>query len=189
HDDLVSTVCFVSDGMRVVSGSNDSTLRLWDVENSKSIVKMAGHRQPVCSAAVSLDGRTLVSGSWDWTLRVWELPSGRALRILDGHLGAVRGVGLDADGRQGVSVSEDGSLRQWLFDWAIEARAEADWDEGARIFVTSMAAAVRRRGGGKAVRPGEEDMDELMQTLSQSGYGWLRKSGVEAELLKALAPG
>lgn len=188
HDDLISTVAFMGDGSRILSGSNDHSLRVWDAESGKCLAQLQGHRGPVAAAVVSVDGKLVVSGSWDWTVRVWEVPSGRCLRILDGHLGAVRGVALYRDGRHGLSISEDGTMRQWLFDWVLEPHAQAEWDDGARVFLAEFSAHLRRKGGGRRVKWSEDEFDDLMQTLAQNGFGWLKREGVEAELARMAPP-
>ena len=68
-------VAFSPDGQRIISGSWDRTLRLWDANSGQPIgAPMAGHSKPVSSVAFSPDGRRIVSGSWDGTVRLWPTP-------------------------------------------------------------------------------------------------------------------
>ena len=51
-------------GRRIVSGSDDKTLRLWDADTGQPIgAPLTGHTGGVCSVAFSPDGRRIVSGS------------------------------------------------------------------------------------------------------------------------------
>ena len=102
-------------GDRLVTGSNDNTLRLWDVASGKPIGKpFVGHTDSVRCVAFSPDGRRLVSGGWDNTLIVWDLARARPIAPpLAGHTGLVRSVAFSRDGREIVSTSEDGTLRLW----------------------------------------------------------------------------
>ena len=69
-----NTVAFSPDGKRIVSGSWDKTLRLWDAETGKPIGQpLTGHEDPVGNIAFSPDGKRIVSGSWDNTLRLWPV--------------------------------------------------------------------------------------------------------------------
>jgi len=61
------------DGRRVVSGSSDKTLRVWDLASGRLLHTLEGHRTAVQAVAVTPDGRFAVSGSSDGTLRVWDI--------------------------------------------------------------------------------------------------------------------
>ena len=59
----VKSVAVSGDGKRVVSGSGDKTVRVWDVETGECLKVMEGHTNWVFSVAVSGDGKRVVSGS------------------------------------------------------------------------------------------------------------------------------
>ena len=73
------------DGRRIVSGSSDNTVAVWDLESGALIHRLAGHQGWVSSVAVSPDGRRIVSGSDDKTVAVWDLESGTRIHQLTGH--------------------------------------------------------------------------------------------------------
>ena len=88
-------MAFSPDGKRIVSGSFDDTLRLWEADSGKPIGEpLKGHTNSVLSVAFSPDGKRIVSGSYDNTLRLWEADSGKPIgEPLKGHrIGAERGV-------------------------------------------------------------------------------------------------
>ena len=113
HSSWVRAVAVTHDGHQAVSGSEDKTLRLWDLEGSKLPFVLEGHLNAVRTLAVTRDGRHAVSGSEDNTLRVWDLESNRPPRVLEGHSGAVYAVAVTDDGRIAVSGSDDKTLRVW----------------------------------------------------------------------------
>jgi WD40 repeat protein len=110
HQGFVTAVAVLPDG-RVVSGSHDHTLRVWDVESGQVLATLAGHQGAVKAVAVLPDGR-VVSGSSDGTMRVWDVESGQVFATLVGHRGSVRSVAVLPDGRV-VSGSSDGTVRVW----------------------------------------------------------------------------
>ncbi len=99
-----------SDG-RILSWSDDGTLRAWHGTRGEPLAVMEGHTDTVRGAAALPDGR-LVSWSSDGTLRIWDGASGASLATLSGHAAAVHGAMALGDGRL-VSWSADGTLRIW----------------------------------------------------------------------------
>jgi predicted NACHT family NTPase len=93
----------------VVSGSDDNTVRVWDLQTGKQLQLLQGHTGLVSS--VALQGNTVVSGSWDDTVRVWDLQTGKQLQLLQGHTDWVRSVALQ--GNTVVSGSDDKTVRVW----------------------------------------------------------------------------
>ncbi|KAG1827447.1 WD40-repeat-containing domain protein [Suillus subaureus] len=74
HTGWVNAVMISSDGNRIVSGSDDQTVRVWDMQTGKAVgAPFRGHTGPVRSVAISPDGKRIVSGSADKTIRVWDL--------------------------------------------------------------------------------------------------------------------
>ena len=96
----------------LASGSDDGTVRLWDMDNGALLHILAEHAGGIWSVAWSGDGRMLASGSDDGTVRLWEVASGISLHILRGHRGGIWSVAWSEDGRL-ASGSEDGTVRLW----------------------------------------------------------------------------
>lgn len=72
HNGFVSDVVMSSDGLFALSGSWDTTLRLWDLTTGKTTRQFSGHTGDVLSVAFSADNRQIVSGSRDRTSRMWN---------------------------------------------------------------------------------------------------------------------
>src|SRR5712675_1682018 len=115
HSDCVLSVAFSRDGSRIVSGSSDNTIRLWDAETGDPIGKpLEGHSGRVFSVAFSPDGSRIVSGSWDNTICLWDAEPGDPIgKPLEGHSSRVLSVAFSPDGSRIVSGSLDNTIRLW----------------------------------------------------------------------------
>ena len=113
HTDAVWSVCLSGDGRFALSGSDDHTLKLWDVATGTCVRTLKGHTQWVRSVCLSADGRHALSGSSDHTLKLWEVATGTCVRTFEGHTSRVRSVCLSADGRHALSGSSDKTLKLW----------------------------------------------------------------------------
>lgn len=78
------TDCFAR---RVVSGSRDATLRLWDIETGQCLHVLMGHVAAV--RCVQYDGHKVVSGAYDYTVKVWDPESESCTHTLQGHTNRV----------------------------------------------------------------------------------------------------
>lgn len=110
HTDWIRCVTATEDGL-AVSGSDDSSLRVWDLRSGDCLHELKGHSGWIRCAAVTGDG-IAISGSNDNTLRVWNLRTGDCLHELEGYSGSVSCVAVTKDGLA-VSGSYDHALRIW----------------------------------------------------------------------------
>ena len=123
HTAGVQSVCVSPDGTQVLSGSDDGTLRLWDIRTGAELRCFEGSAKPVCSAAFLRDARRLVSGSGDGTVHVWDAETGKELKKLTGHSGGVFfGVAVLPDGKHILSASMDKTVRVWDIESGKEVR-------------------------------------------------------------------
>lgn len=113
HTDCVKAVSITPDGKLAISGSQDNTLRLWDLRVGQCLKTLVGHTDYIETVSITPDGRRAISGSYDCTARVWELETGECLRILDGHTDCVKAVSITPDGQRAVSGSYDNTVRVW----------------------------------------------------------------------------
>ncbi len=113
HGGPVRSVVFTPTGDRVISGSEDATLRIWDPRGGKSLLLIEGAALGAYALAVSPDGSRVAAGCKDGVIREFSTNDGELLRELKGHLGFIRSVAYADDGSQIVSSADDGSIRVW----------------------------------------------------------------------------
>jgi WD40 repeat protein len=68
----LNSAAFSPDGKRIVTASEDDTVRVWDAATAKEIAVLRGHENRVYSAAFSPDGTRIVTASGDKTARIWN---------------------------------------------------------------------------------------------------------------------
>jgi WD40 repeat protein len=113
HTRGVLSVAFSPDGRRAVSGSQDGTVRFWDVETGKQERKFERHTEPVECVAFSSDGQRVLSGSSDGLALCWEADYGRELNFCAAHAHAVTSVAFAPGGLFVTGSDRDAVIRLW----------------------------------------------------------------------------
>jgi guanine nucleotide-binding protein subunit beta-2-like 1 protein len=72
HNHFVSSLALNSDCTKLISGSWDKTIRLWDIATCKSDSIFKGHTKDVLSVGFSHDERLIFSGGMDNSLKYWN---------------------------------------------------------------------------------------------------------------------
>ena len=104
---------FSPDRKRALTGAQDNTVRLWDVESGRCLHVFEGHTSWLRGVAWSGDQRRALSGSRDQTVRLWDVKTGSCLRVFQGHENSVRSVAWSGDDRHALSGSVDATVRLW----------------------------------------------------------------------------
>jgi WD40 repeat protein/serine/threonine protein kinase len=112
HQNKVSSVAFSPDGRRVVSASQDQTLRVWEV-GGKRVAILHGHTSHVERAFFSADGRRVLSASNDGTVRFWDPAGGEAVAVCQGHARGISSCAMSGDGAWLASAAADHTVRLW----------------------------------------------------------------------------
>lgn len=113
HADWVNACAISPDGQRIVSASDDGTLKVWDLSSGRLLSTLQGHATGVRSCAIGPDGQRAVSAAADGTLKVWELATGQLLPSLHGHSGWIYACAISPDGQRVASASDDETLKIW----------------------------------------------------------------------------
>ncbi|MDF5716402.1 MAG: serine/threonine protein kinase [Rhizonema sp. NSF051] len=113
HAWAVLTVAFSPDGKILATGSEDNTIKLWQVNTGKIIDTLPGHSWSVVALAFSTDGEMLLSGSWDKTVKLWRVHTKKEIVTLSGHVDSVSAVAISPDAQLIASGSRDKTIKLW----------------------------------------------------------------------------
>ncbi|MBA3943705.1 MAG: helix-turn-helix domain-containing protein [Herpetosiphonaceae bacterium] len=106
HRAPLQTVAWTPDGKAVLTGSQDGTALLWDLQTAK-IRQTFNVGSAVTSVVVSPNGQDVLIGSFGGTVQLWELATAKPLRSFSGTSGPIATVAFAPDGRHVLSTSED----------------------------------------------------------------------------------
>ena len=144
HSSMVHAIAISPDGQFIASGSNDKTIKLWQVGTGKLVRQLgrwsSSHSSMVHSVAFSpissnlsyqgesgksagvadLNRGILASGSWDNTIKLWDINTGKEIRTLTGHANWVNSVAFSPDGKFLASGSADCTIKLWQVQTGIE---------------------------------------------------------------------
>jgi F-box and WD-40 domain protein MET30 len=154
HDDGV--MCLQPHDNMLATGSYDSTIRIWDLENMTTIKVLTGHTRGV--TALQFDSGKIISASLDCTLRIWNyrLDTPECVSILRGHEDKV--LCLHLEGQLLASGSADSTVRVW--DYRTKEckvfRGHTDW-----------VNAVHIAPGGKWLFSGSDDTTIKLWNIEQ----------------------
>lgn len=115
-DYTILSASFSPDGKRIVSGSDDSIVRVWEAKvwgDGDVLLVLEGHEGRVRSVSWNPKGDAIASGSDDKTVRVWDATYGYCLHTLTAHESKVMSVSWSPNGDQFVSGSLDKTVRIW----------------------------------------------------------------------------
>ncbi|KAG8940093.1 hypothetical protein FRC03_005795, partial [Tulasnella sp. 419] len=90
HTGQVNSVAFSPDGTQIASGSNDTTVAIWDAQTGNLLRRLRNSTSWLTSLAVAFlqaDGTQIASGSDDRAVVIWDAQTGNLLRTLKGHTG------------------------------------------------------------------------------------------------------
>jgi WD40 repeat protein len=117
HTARVYAIAFLPDSDHLITGSEDQTIRLWNITTGECLKLFEGHSRYVLSIAATptvYQGTPLIaSGSTDQTIKLWDLETGECLRTLEGHQGFIQAIAFSPDGSLFASGSTDQTIKLW----------------------------------------------------------------------------
>lgn len=175
YTEWVRGVVHLPDGQRLITCSNDGSLRRWDLESGLQIGDDWRDQEDgvgVITMALSPRGDIVASGSGDGTVRLWNTETGKVIIKWTGHTRSVWSVSWSPTGERVVSGSEDGTARVW--DVETGETTMFGPIKTAHRFVYAVSYSPNSKqiatGGYKknAVQIWDADTGELLSTIEHS---------------------
>ena len=112
HLRTVYCVTFSLDGKSLVSGSDDTTVKLWDVQTGGTVKTFCGHTNSVSSVSISVDCTMIASGSDDNTIHLWDIQTQVCLCVIE-QQGGIDSASFSPTNPQYIISTSCGKVWQW----------------------------------------------------------------------------
>ena len=128
HSQPVRSLAITPDGEILMSGSDDNTIKLWQLATGEEIGTLRGHSKTVSAIAISADGEILASGSEDKTIKLWQLSTGMQIGTLtlgnwfSRDSGCVYAVAISPEAEILASLDNSGAVKLWNLKTGQEIR-------------------------------------------------------------------
>lgn len=110
HSTSVYALIQLSNGM-LASGSDDYSIKLWDIKSTKCHKTLSGHTNWV-KALTQLSTGVLASGSGDGSIKLWDVSNGECMNTISGHTNTIYSLTQLSNGML-ASGSCDCSIKLW----------------------------------------------------------------------------
>jgi guanine nucleotide-binding protein subunit beta-2-like 1 protein len=160
HNGFVTALAINEQGNKLVSGSRDHHLIIWELPKTADTFgfakrRLTGHSHFVQDVALSNDGQFALSASWDSTLRLWDLSAGQSVKRFVGHTKDALSVAFSPDNRQIVSCGRDKQIKLWNTlgecKFTMEDKPHNEWVSCVR-FSPSATPVIVSSGWDKIVK-------------------------------------
>jgi WD40 repeat protein len=111
HNNKITSISFSKDGKYIATGSEDRTIKLWDILTGREIRTILGHSDKINSILFSPDSRYIASASSDNTIKIFEIETGLEYMTLTGHSREVNSISFSPDGRYLASSGSDAKIK------------------------------------------------------------------------------
>ena len=163
HSGKIYNILFSPDGEKIISVSEDKTIRVWDANSAELINKYEseignGPQGMLYASAVSPDGKTLAVAGYPVDsekqnyIVLIDIEQGRQVATAIGHDNVINSLDFSGAGKYLASGSDDGTVRIWKIDSSERLRTVATIPVGTRVSVVSFNKKTRSLAVGSESR-------------------------------------
>ncbi|EMP40321.1 WD repeat-containing protein 69 [Chelonia mydas] len=166
HSAEIIALSFNTTGDRIITGSFDHTVAVWDVGTGRKLHTLIGHRAEISSAQFNWDCSLIVTGSMDKTCMLWNAVTGIRVATLTGHDDEVLDVCFDYTGQRIATSSADGSARVYNAETKkCIAKLEGHEGEISKICFNPQGSRILTASSDKTARLWDPHTGQCIQIL------------------------
>lgn len=110
HTAPVRALTLSANGQILASGSEDTTIKLWNPTTGALLRTLTGHSDRIKSIVITPDGQTAISSSYDNSIKLWNTQTGKQIRAIPEKSG-VNAILLTPDGQTLISANGDKKIK------------------------------------------------------------------------------
>ena len=149
HSGEVTCMAVLKKKRRMITGSDDNSVAVWDLKKGREMFRLLGHSDSVNALAVSADEKLVASASDDGQVRVWNLKKEKEVQSLGHDEEQVKDVSFSPDGQFIATASGDKQLRVWrlesgevVWERTLEDVACVDWSPDQKFLVAGTKGGI-----------------------------------------------
>ncbi|MBN8656007.1 MAG: hypothetical protein J0M11_09745 [Anaerolineae bacterium] len=120
HSNPINDLAIENNKNLVLSASQDSTIKIWEIKTGNCLNTLLGHSKAVNSLALSFDGNRLLSGDGNGTIIYWDLKNQKNYRWIEKRKftlqKGITALSISADGLYAVSGNKDSIIDIWSLE-------------------------------------------------------------------------
>ena len=120
HKKSIIAVALSSDNKLVATGSLDTSVEIWEVDNDKRKHLMLAHSRPISCLKFVNNNKHIISASHDGNARLWDVETGEPVKMYLGHKQPISSISVSPDGKHVLMGSFDNTVN--LFNIATGER-------------------------------------------------------------------
>ncbi len=121
HKDKIFSLSWSTDGFRILSGSYDGSIAVWDAKSGNLIKRFEGHGENVYRVRFFDKDSKIISTGYDGKVRIWDAENGKQIKVFNKHVDAVYSADVSKDGTI-ISADYTGKTFLWNSEEKLRAR-------------------------------------------------------------------
>src|SRR5437868_129467 len=165
----VLSVAYSADGSRLISASEDRTVRMWNTNSGTEEARLS-EGKPVNTVVISPDGRTIILGRRDGILELFDTKSLQTLNSIRCHDAAINAAAISSDSKTVATASEDKTVKLWdVKTGSLKAVLSGHSQAVLAAAFGADGLVVASGGRDSSIRIWEVSTGKTLQVLSNAG--------------------